>query len=160
VNLVASFNALQARIGDSATLRPIFDWVEWQEHKEQVSKHVQSLKLNRHPYGLDYSNHPTLADVLKSRTLTIDEVKSKVAERLGVPIEGMHAKGNRFPLPVLARRLAIYICRQRTQATADELAKAFGYCNHSSAFEAMGKIETLRGKDARIDALLEELSQC
>jgi len=140
MSLAESFNALQARLSSSPTHDIVLDWAEFAAHKQAVSASV-------------------IREASAPQAWTIDEVKSKVAERLGVPIESMHAKGNRFALPVLARRLAIYIGRQRTNATADELANAFGYRNHSSAFEAMGKIETLRGRDTRIDELLEELNR-
>lgn len=143
MTLTRSFNALQSRL-DSPTLREIFTWPEWQSLREAVSKNSKR-ELNRQ-------------DVLRSGILTVREIQDRVCARLDVTLEVLTST-DRHHFIALARHVAIYLCRTLTVASLIDITSAFGLSDHSSVIHAVKRIELMRTKDVKIDALLEELSR-
>jgi hypothetical protein len=155
MSLAESFNDLQSRFNDSPSLREIFEWVEWQSLREAVSE-SSKRELNRHPYGLDYSKYPTLQDVLRTGFLTVREIQDRVCMRLDITFE-LLTSTDRHHFIALARHVAIYLCRKLTAASLFEIARAFCLKDSSTVCNAVKRIELMRAKDPKIDALLVEL---
>ncbi|MDO5483654.1 MAG: helix-turn-helix domain-containing protein [Desulfovibrionaceae bacterium] len=65
--------------------------------------------------------------------------------------------GKRRPDMVLARQVAMYLCRQRLGLSYPELGRAFGGRDHSTVIHAIKKIKKLRETDKTVSQLLTEL---
>jgi chromosomal replication initiation ATPase DnaA len=147
MSLAESFNHLQSRISDSPSLREIFDWVEWQSLREAVSA-----------AAIDGMTFRPLAKrtIPEPRIETILSIQLRVSERLDVTRKQM-CSNDRHHFVVLARHVAIYLCRKLTCASLHEIGQAFCSKDHSTVINAVKRMELMRSKDAKIDALLVEL---
>jgi chromosomal replication initiator protein len=121
-------------------MREMFGWVEWQAHKDAIS-----------------------AQAIESKALTpmlgrhVADIQARVCKRLEVTHEQLVGKQRNHYL-VLARHMAMYLCRELTSASLPEIGDAFGNRDHTTVLSACAKMRVLREKDVKIDALLEELS--
>jgi chromosomal replication initiation ATPase DnaA len=146
--LAASFNALQARLQDSPVMREVFHWMEWQELRDSVSASAIDSMTFR-PLAKCTPREP--------RVETILSIQLRVSLRLDVTRE-MMTSNDRHQFVSLARHVAIYLCRKLTAASLHEIGQAFGYKDHTTVVAAVKRIELMRTKDPKIDALLGELT--
>ena len=138
---VSTFNSLQSRLQQSATLREVLTLDEWQAHKLAVSAHAIESKqltpaLGRH----------------------VADIQDRVCKRLEVTHEQLVGKRRNHYL-VLARHMAMYLCRELTSASLEEIGNAFGNRDHSTVVSSIAKVRVLREKDVKVDALIEEMSR-
>jgi chromosomal replication initiator protein len=99
-----------------------------------------------------------LAKCQAPRVDTILSIQLGVSTRLGVTRE-TQCSNDRHHLPTLARHVAMYLCRKLTSASLSDIQRAFNCNDHSTVVSAIKRIELMRAKDPKIDALIVELSQ-
>lgn len=94
-----------------------------------------------------YSTPPTCLEILSQVAgvmhLNTDEILS----------------GRRRPDLVLARQLAMFVCRRKLGLSYPELGRAFGGKDHSTVIHAIKKIEKLIDSDKSVRQLLSQLEQ-
>ncbi|MBQ7607997.1 MAG: ATP-binding protein [Desulfovibrionaceae bacterium] len=100
--------------------------------------------------------------VLKAGTadslLDYKEILDAVAQKLNVPLAELLGKRRKARL-VLARQLAMYLCRNKLGLSYPELGRIFGNKDHSTVIYAIKKIETLIASDGTINTLVSELDK-
>lgn len=84
------------------------------------------------------------------------EILGEVARGLNLRVEDILG-GKRRPDLVLARQLAMYLCRQKLGLSYPELGRAFGGRDHSTVIHAIKKIKKLMISDKDVQRLVTEL---
>lgn len=84
------------------------------------------------------------------------EILADVAKSLNLKTEDVLG-GKRRPDLVLARQIAMYVCRKKLGLSYPELGRAFGGRDHSTVIHAIKKINKLLVSDKRVQALVTEL---
>ena len=84
------------------------------------------------------------------------EILSDVAKSLNLKTEDVLG-GKRRPDLVLARQIAMYVCRKKLGLSYPELGRAFGGRDHSTVIHSIKKINKLLVSDKRVQALVTEL---
>ena len=99
-----------------------------------------------------------LAKCAAPRVETILSIQLRVSIRLDVTRE-MQCSNDRHHMPTLARHVAMYLCRKLTTASLSDIKRAFNCKDHTTVLHAVERIEFMRKKDPKIEALIVELSQ-
>lgn len=84
------------------------------------------------------------------------EILADVAKSLNLKTEDVLG-GKRRPDLVLARQIAMFVCRKKLGLSYPELGRAFGGRDHSTVIHAIKKINKLLVSDKRVSALVTEL---
>jgi chromosomal replication initiator protein len=103
------------------------------------------------------------ADVLKEllpqarvRPVTIPAIQRAVSEFFGIRIEEMKAKrrtkGVAFP-----RQVAMYLCRELTDASLPRIGEEFGGRDHTTVMHACDRVKQALGEDAHLNAGIQSL---
>ncbi len=106
--------------------------------------------------------HYVLKDVIKTdrKPLTIEKIQKKVAEIQRVPEELLRAKKKTQEV-VLARQIAMYLCRTLTSSSLKVVGAKFGGRDHSTVIHACNHIKNLMKKDVKfklqIDSIINSL---
>ncbi len=88
---------------------------------------------------------------------TIDSVQSAVAEEFGLQVSSLTARNNSREL-AHPRQIAMYLCKQLTNASLTEIGKAF-LRHHTTVLHSVSKIERNRTKDSELDTRLSSLTE-
>ena len=83
------------------------------------------------------------------------EILAEVAKGLNLKPDDVLG-GKRRPDLVLARQIAMYVCRQKLGLSYPELGRAFGGRDHSTVIHAIKKINKLLVSDKRVQKLVTE----
>lgn len=86
------------------------------------------------------------------------EILTEVAKGLNLKADDVLG-GKRRPDLVLARQIAMYVCRQKLGLSYPELGRAFGGRDHSTVIHAIKKINKLLVSDKRVQKLVTELER-
>ncbi|MDD4702417.1 MAG: DnaA/Hda family protein [Desulfovibrio sp.] len=86
------------------------------------------------------------------------EILTEVAKGLNLKPDDVLG-GKRRPDLVLARQIAMYVCRQKLGLSYPELGRAFGGRDHSTVIHAIKKINKLLVSDKRVQKLVTELER-
>jgi chromosomal replication initiator protein len=83
----------------------------------------------------------TLKDILAAgeKSITIDEIKREAAAYFGLKVADLVSKSRRQDL-VHARQIAMYICRQLTNASLPVIGKNFGGRDHSTVIHSVNLV--------------------
>ena len=121
-----------------------------------IKLNAMSNLLNQ-PITLDFTKN-AISDYLneKKKSISIDEIVDFVAKELNIKPADLRSK-KRAKKIVEARRIAIYLSRNLTNASMPQIAIHFGMKDHSAISHAMKKIEDLIDSDENFKVLLEEL---
>ena len=84
------------------------------------------------------------------------EILTEVARGLNLKPDDVLG-GKRRPDLVLARQIAMYVCRQKLGLSYPELGRAFGGRDHSTVIHAIKKINKLLVSDKRVQKLVTEI---
>ena len=115
-------------------------------------------EMSRTPISVDLA-----ADVLKEllpqarvRPVTIPAIQRAVAEFFGIRIEEMKAKrrtkGVAFP-----RQVAMYLCRELTDASLPRIGEEFGGRDHTTVMHACDRVKHALLEDAHLNAGVQSL---
>ncbi len=91
-----------------------------------------------------------------ARPLSCREILASVARGFALAPEEILGQ-SRSPELVLARQMAMYLCRRRLALSYPELGRAFGGRDHSTVIHAVRKIGKLRLTDKVVHKMLTEL---
>jgi len=88
---------------------------------------------------------------------TVEEIQSAVARYFNLSLEEVRQNSRKRKF-AMTRRIAIYLVKQLTDATLCEIARQFGFKEHTTILRSIAKIEEQRHENAALDQFLEELS--
>lgn len=104
-----------------------------------------------------------LRDIMKGssrKKINVQTIQKTVAQHFDIPIDTLKAK-TRISRVVLARQVAIYLCRELTPHSLVQIGKKFGGRDHSTVLYALKKIEKASVQDPalkrRIQTIREEI---
>jgi chromosomal replication initiator protein len=93
-------------------------------------------------------------DQLRERT--IRQIQDAVAQMFGLSTEGLRADGRSRDV-ALPRQIAMYLAKQMTDASLQEIGREFGGKHHTTVLHSIAKIHQLRATDAGVNKAIEAL---
>jgi chromosomal replication initiator protein len=102
-----------------------------------------------------------LGDLLSDRqprVITAERILEATTKLFGLSREELLSSSRTRPL-VIARQIAMYVCRELTDLSFPQIAKAFGKSDHTTVIHAVQKIEKLMGEKRQIYDQVNELTQ-
>ncbi len=102
-----------------------------------------------------------LADLLSERqprAITPSVILEATSQLFGIPIDELISKSRSRPL-VNARQVGMYVCRELTDLSFPQIAKAFGKGDHTTVMHAVSKIEAQMRERRQVYDQVNELSQ-
>ena len=94
----------------------------------------------------------------QARKVTIESIQKMVAEQFGLRLMEIKAKDNSRAI-VYPRQIAMYLCKQLTEASLPEIGRQFGGKHHTTVLHSVQKIEELRKTDKDLNRLLNKLTE-
>lgn len=116
--------------------------------------------LTNQPVTLEIA-HQVLGDLLPSadaRPPTGEEILAVTAAAFGYSTEDMEGPSRRQPL-VLARQIAMYLCRELTDLSLPKIGALFGGRDHTTVLHAVDKVTRLLPSDPEVFDHVASLSQ-
>ena len=102
----------------------------------------------------------TLRDLLvsKRKVITTEDIQDVVATRFHIKISDIKSK-RRTKTLVYPRQIAMFLCRDLTDASFPEIGRDFGGKDHTTIIHACKQMKKLQEKDATFRATLESLKE-
>ncbi len=99
-----------------------------------------------------------LRNVLQNddRAVTIEGVQKAVADHYSLKVAELKSKNNSKSV-AMPRQIAMYLCKNLTNASLPEIGKSFGGKHHSTVIHSIRKVEDLRQKDGDFNTLINSL---
>lgn len=99
-----------------------------------------------------------LRDVLShdDRAVTIDMIQKFVADYYQMKLVELKSRNNSKSI-AMPRQVAMYICKQLTNASLPEIGRSFGGKHHSTVIHSIRKVEDLRKNDSVFNTLINTL---
>jgi chromosomal replication initiator protein len=99
-----------------------------------------------------------LRNVLQNddRAVTIEGVQKAVADHYSLKVAELKSKNNSKSVAT-PRQIAMYLCKNLTNASLPEIGKSFGGKHHSTVIHSIRKIEDMRQKDGDFNTLINSL---
>ena len=116
--------------------------------------------LYNEPLSLE-SAQKVLGDLLNDRqprVVTAERILDATSTMFGLSIDELLSSSRTRPL-VNARQIAMYVCREVTDLSFPQIAKAFGKSDHTTVIHAVQKIEKLMGEKRQVYDQVNELTQ-
>jgi len=116
--------------------------------------------LYKEPLSVE-SAERVLRDLLNDRqprVITPDRILEATTKMFGLSREELLSASRTRPL-VNARQIAMYVCRELTDLSFPQIAKAFGKSDHTTVIHAVQKIEKGMGEKRQIYDQVNELTQ-
>jgi chromosomal replication initiator protein len=92
----------------------------------------------------------------QERKISIETIQRAVSEHFGLTPSHLKQRSNAHAISY-PRQIAMYLCRELTQASLPAIGKAFGGKHHTTVLHAIQKIERLREKDQDLNRLVQRL---
>lgn len=101
-----------------------------------------------------------LADVWgeEEKVITIEQIQHKVSEFFGMRVSDLKAR-TRTKAVAFPRQVAMYLARQLTHASLNEVGRAFGGKDHTTVLHAVEKIRALLQEDPKLHKTIDTLTQ-
>ena len=93
-----------------------------------------------------------------TRPVTIEFIQKIVCEFYNISLADIKARKRTREIAI-PRQIAMYLCKQLTNVSLQEIGNNFGGKNHATVLYACRQIEERRGKDETINRMLENLIQ-
>jgi chromosomal replication initiator protein len=116
--------------------------------------------LYNEPLSLELAQK-VLGDLLSDRQprmITAERILEATSTLFGMSREELLSSSRTRPL-VNARQIAMYVCRELTDLSFPQIAKAFGKSDHTTVIHAVQKIEKQMGEKRQIFDQVNELTQ-
>jgi chromosomal replication initiator protein len=99
-----------------------------------------------------------LRNVLQNdeKAITIEAVQKAVADYYQLKLSELKSKNNSKSV-AMPRQIAMYLCKNLTNASLPEIGRSFGGKHHSTVIHSIRKIEDLRGRDGDFNTLINNL---
>ena len=100
------------------------------------------------------------ADAAREREIwvTINGIKTVVANRFGVPIKEMIGRGRRAEV-VLPRQIIAYLARELTPCSLPEIGRKLGDRDHTTVLHAVRKIEKLEADGGGVAQIIADVRE-
>ena len=92
------------------------------------------------------------------RAVTIEVIQKFVADYYQLKPAELKSRNNSKSV-AMPRQIAMYLCKNLTNASLPEIGKSFGGKHHSTVIHSIRKIEDLRQRDGNFNILLNTLSE-
>lgn len=92
----------------------------------------------------------------ESRDLSMADIIKAVSNRYGISLDVLRSKLRTKPV-AHARQVAMFICREHTKASLNQIGRKFGNRDHTTVHHAWQKIRDLHETDADVRHDIEEL---
>ncbi len=99
-----------------------------------------------------------LLDDRQPRVITPERILEATSKMFGLSRDELLSSSRTRPL-VNARQIAMYVCRELTDLSFPQIAKAFGKSDHTTVIHAVQKIEKQMGEKRQIYDQVNELTQ-
>lgn len=99
-----------------------------------------------------------LRDVLNhdERAVSIDMIQKFVADYYQLKLVELKSRNNSKSI-AMPRQVAMYLCKQLTNASLPEIGRSFGGKHHSTVIHSIRKVEDLRKSDSSFNTLINTL---
>jgi chromosomal replication initiator protein len=94
----------------------------------------------------------------KSRVVSIELIQRKVADYFSLPEEALKSK-KRVKKLVLPRQLAMYLSREMTQASLNDIGQRFGGKDHSTVLHAITKVREMINQGGELAEQSQRITQ-
>ena len=107
---------------------------------------------------------PLAQDVLRNvlqhdeRAVTIEVIQKFVADYYQLKVADLKSRNNSKSI-AMPRQIAMYLCKNLTNASLPEIGKSFGGKHHSTVIHSIKKIEALRKTDGDFNTLINSLGE-
>ena len=92
------------------------------------------------------------------RAVTIEVIQKFVADYYQLKVTELKSRNNSKSV-ALPRQIAMFLCKNLTNASLPEIGRSFGGKHHSTVIHSVRKIEELRKRDGDFNTLLNSLSE-
>jgi chromosomal replication initiator protein len=101
-----------------------------------------------------------LRNVLQNddRAVTIEGVQKAVADHYSLKVAELKSKNNSKSV-AMPRQIAMYLCKNLTNASLPEIGKSFGGKHHSTVIHSIRKVEDLRQRNGDFNTLINSLME-
>ncbi len=105
---------------------------------------------------------PTAQQCLKQfidtqvRKVTIEAIQRAVAEQFGMRVAELKQKNNSRQI-VVPRQIAMFLCKQLTEASLPEIGRQFGGKHHTTVMHSISKIDGQRQNDKDLNRTVNKL---
>ena len=105
---------------------------------------------------------PLAQDVLRNvlqnddRAVTIEGVQKAVADHYSLKVAELKSKNNSKSV-AMPRQIAMYLCKNLTNASLPEIGKSFGGKHHSTVIHSIRKVEDMRKRQPDFNTLINTL---
>ena len=89
--------------------------------------------------------------------ITIGEIQRVVAQHYSLTVSQLISRSN-SPRIVVPRQIAMYLCKELTQASLPQIGRAFGNRHHTTVLHAVRKISRLIGNDPLLHSTVNKLT--
>ena len=93
-----------------------------------------------------------------SPATTSESIQKLVADYYNLKISQLKSKTNSHQIS-FPRQISMYICKQMTSSSLQEIGRRHGGKHHSTVIHAVQKIDTMRQKEEEFDKLIEHFMQ-
>ncbi|MCL2659080.1 MAG: chromosomal replication initiator protein DnaA [Acidobacteriaceae bacterium] len=92
------------------------------------------------------------------RKITIEAIQRATAEQFGMRVPELKQKNNSRQI-VVPRQIAMYLCKQLTEASLPEIGRQFGGKHHTTVMHSIAKIDEQRRADKDLNSTLNKLME-
>jgi chromosomal replication initiator protein len=102
----------------------------------------------------------TLRDLIakESPAATTESIQKLVANYYHLKVKQLKSRTNSQQV-AFPRQIAMYLCKQLTPSSLQEIGRCFGGKHHSTVIHAVQKIQTMRGTDKKFDKLVTHFAE-
>lgn len=123
-----------------------------------LNRVIANSSLSREPITIE-NTQEWLRDVIgdgRHGMLTFQAIMEIVSNEFGFSVADICGK-RRTAEVALARQVAMYICRNHTESSLQQIAHDFGKKDHTTVLHAVKKIEMLSKEDQRVKKIVEDI---
>lgn len=113
---------------------------------QKISKEIVQESLKNIFNGMD------------KRTITLDMIENVIVNHFNVSKEDLKSK-KRSKEITFPRQIAMYLSRDLAKATLPQIGSYFGGRDHTTVMHACEKIDSEKKKDAKLEAIIKELTE-
>jgi chromosomal replication initiator protein len=114
--------------------------------------------LTGRPVDLDFARGELLMVARRQDHVSVEDIQRAVCGHFRLSNADLLSK-DRHKSVAFARQVAIYLCRQRLKCSYPELGRAFGNRDHTTAMNAVRRVESLRQTNPEVKAHLEAIEE-
>jgi chromosomal replication initiator protein len=92
------------------------------------------------------------------RKITIEAIQRAVADQFGMRVAELKQKNNSRAV-VVPRQIAMFLCKQMTEASLPEIGRQFGGKHHTTVMHSISKIDEQRRNDKDLNRTLNKLQE-